>query len=132
MSHAAAMLQTTPSASRWDLDALARSIDSCFDCAQACTASADACLGEEMVSELTRCISLNLTCSDVCAATGFALSRQISSDDPVSGALLEVCALACAGCAAECERHAEMHEHCHVCAEACRACEQHCRGLLRG
>jgi hypothetical protein len=132
MSHAAAMLETSPTAPRWDLDTLAGCIDSCFDCAQACTACADACLGEEMVSELTRCISLNLTCSDVCAATGFALSRQISSDDPVSGALLEACVLACAGCAAECERHAEMHEHCRVCAEACRACEQHCRGLLRG
>ncbi|MDD9205082.1 four-helix bundle copper-binding protein, partial [Georgenia sp. 10Sc9-8] len=26
--------------------------------------------------------------------------------------------------------HAEMHEHCKVCAEACRACEQACNELL--
>jgi hypothetical protein len=85
-----------------------------------------------MVSDLTRCISLNLTCADVCAATGFALSRQLGSDDPAILALLEACAQACAGCAAECERHAEMHEHCRVCAEVCRTCEQRCRELLGG
>jgi hypothetical protein len=33
-------------------------------------------------------------------------------------------------CGDECERHAEMHEHCGICAEACRACEEACRELL--
>jgi hypothetical protein len=130
MTHTAALLQTTPNAPRYDPDALARCIDRCFDCSQACTACADACLGEERVSHLTRCISLNLTCADICAATGFVLSRQLDGDEGATRALLEACAQACASCAAECERHAEMHGHCRVCAEACRACEESCRELL--
>jgi hypothetical protein len=30
----------------------------------------------------------------------------------------------------ECELHADMHEHCRICAEACRRCEQACQELL--
>ena len=89
---------------------------------QACTACADACLAEKNVSELTRCIGLNLTCADVCAATAFALSRQATSDDSAVRALVDACVQACASCAAECEHHADMQDaHCRVCAEACRA-----------
>ena len=36
----------------------------------------------------------------------------------------------CASCATECEAHADMHEHCRICAEACRRCEQACADLL--
>ena len=124
MTHAAAMLETAPTAPRFDRGVLARCIDACFACA-------DACLAEETVDHLRRCISLNLTCADVCSATGFALSRQIGSDDAALIALVEACAQVCGSCAAECESHAEMHEHCRVCAEACRACEESCRELLR-
>jgi uncharacterized protein DUF326 len=130
MTHAIQMLETTPQQPLFDRDVLARCIDACFDCAQACTASADACLGEEMVGELTRCIALNEVCADVCATTGAALSRQVAGDHELLRALLEACARSCRSCGDECERHAEMHEHCRVCAEACRDCEQRCRELL--
>ena len=39
--------------------------------------------------------------------------------------------LKCGACAAECNRHAQMHEHCAVCADACRACEEACEAALR-
>lgn len=130
MSHTAAMLETAPSESRYDREALARCIESCLDCAQSCTACADACLAEETVAELRRCIGLNLTCADVCSTTAFALSRQITSDDQALRALLDACAQVCASCGAECEAHAHHHEHCRVCAEACRECEARCRELL--
>jgi hypothetical protein len=68
---------------------------------------ADASLAEETVVELTRCIGLNLTSADACAATAFALSRQATSDDAALRAPVDACAQACAGCAEERERHAE-------------------------
>lgn len=37
---------------------------------------------------------------------------------------LQSCATVCKACGGECERHAEMHDHCRVCAEACRRCEE--------
>jgi hypothetical protein len=38
--------------------------------------------------------------------------------------------MVCMSCGDECGRHAQMHEHCRVCAEACRRCEQACNDLL--
>jgi Domain of Unknown Function (DUF326) len=113
-----------------DAAALAICIDACFECAQTCTACADACLAEDMMAELTKCIRTNLDCADVCGTTGAVLSRHTGYDANITRAVLEACRVACGACATECERHAEMHEHCKVCAEACRRCETACNELL--
>ncbi len=130
MTHVAEMLRTSPIEAQLDQQALVRCIEECFDCAQTCTACADACLGEEMVKELTRCIRLNLDCADICDTTGRALSRQVGSEPGLLRAFVQTCAEACSACGAECERHVDMHEHCRVCAEACRRCEQACNELV--
>ena len=83
-----------------------------------------------MVADLTTCIRTNLDCADVCAATGTVLSRRSGSDPTVIRAVLEACRAACTACADECGQHANMHEHCCICAEACRRCEQACAQLL--
>ena len=102
--------------------ALARCVEACFDCAQVCASCADACLGEETVAELVQCIRLNMDCADVCLTSGLIATRRSGGDVPVIAAQLQACELACARCAEECERHADMHAHCRICAEACRAC----------
>lgn len=109
---------------------LAECIEACFECAQTCTACADACLSEDMVAELTKCIRTDLDCADICATTGAVLSRHTGYDASITTSLLEACRVACAGCAAECESHASMHEHCRVCGQACRRCESACADLL--
>ena len=130
MTHVEQMLQTNPAQPQVDQDALVRCIEECFDCAQTCTACADACLGEERVKELTRCVRLNLDCADVCDATGRVLTRQTAFEPQLARHMLEACAQACRVCEEECERHAKHHEHCRVCAEACRRCEQACNNVL--
>ncbi|HEY0890770.1 MAG TPA: four-helix bundle copper-binding protein [Nocardioides sp.] len=113
-----------------DEDKLADCIAACFECAQVCTACADACLSEDMVAELTTCIRTDLDCADICLATGKALSRHTGYDASLTRAILEACATACKACGDECARHAEMHEHCRICADVCRRCEDACRALL--
>ncbi len=130
MSYAKQMLDTYPRDFNVDAAVLAAAIEALSDCAQACTACADDCLSEEMVAELTKCIRLNLDCADVCAATLRVVSRQTEYDANVTRPLVEACVAACRSCGDECERHAQMHEHCRVCAEACRRCEQACNDLL--
>lgn len=124
------MLQTYPGTVDLDREQLARVVDALVECAQACTACADACLGEEMVADLRTCIRTNLDCADSCGTTARILSRQTGGDPTVTRAHLEACVVACRACGDQCEQHAGMHEHCRVCAEACRACEQVCRELL--
>jgi uncharacterized protein DUF326 len=130
MSYARQMLDTYPRDFNVDAGVLAAAIEALSDCAQACTACADDCLSEEMVAELTKCIRLDLDCADVCTATLRVVSRQTDYDANVTRSVLEACVVTCRSCGDECERHAEMHEHCRVCAEACRRCEQACRDLL--
>jgi hypothetical protein len=127
MHHVTKMLETHPQAVA--NEALARCVEQCFACTLTCTSCADACLAEEQVQELVRCIRLNLDCPDVCNATGRVLTRQTSSEPRLARSMLEACAQACRVCAEECERHAHHHEHCRICAEACRRCEQACEDL---
>jgi hypothetical protein len=125
------MLQTYPKdLGGVDPGRLATAIDACFECLQACTACADACLSEDMVAELTTCIRTCTDCADVCDTTGRALSRHTGYDANVTRALLQACMAACTACGDECGRHAGMHEHCRVCAKACRRCEAACRELV--
>jgi uncharacterized protein DUF326 len=130
VSYAKQMLDTYPRDFNLDADVLAATIDALSDCAQACTACTDDCLSEQMVTELVKCIRLNLDCADVCTATLRVLSRQTEYDANLTRPLLEACVAACKSCGDECERHAQRHEHCRVCAEACRRCERACNDLL--
>ena len=102
----------------------------CFDRAATCTSCADACLGEQDVQELLRCIRINHDCADACATTGRILTRQTAPDVGVLRAAIQACAAACRACGEECEWHAEHHEHCRVCSRACGRCEQACNYLF--
>jgi len=124
------MLGTYPKSGSLDQAKLAETVDAIIACAEACTACADACLGEDTVAELTTCIRKDLDCGDICDTTARVLTRQTGYDATISRSLLEACVAACKACGDECSRHADMHEHCRICAEACRACEKACRDLL--
>lgn len=128
--HVSEMLDTSPAKPLVENDALVRCIEACFDCAHSCNACADACLGEQHIDMLRRCIRLNQDCADICIASGNVLSRQVAPDPQLLRAQLEVCLIACLKCGEECAKHAKMHEHCRVCAEACRACAQACQAAI--
>nr|MBP7323791.1 four-helix bundle copper-binding protein [Deltaproteobacteria bacterium] len=114
-----------------NVQALVGCIEECFACAQTCTTCADACLGEEEHrGMLVECIRYNLDCADVCVATGRMLSRQTEPPAELLRDMLQVCASACRVCGQECTQHAEMHEHCRICAESCSRCEDACNTLL--
>lgn len=113
-----------------DREKLTACIETCMECAQACIACADACLSEHTVVELVTCIRTNADCADVCEVTGRVLSRHSGYDADLTRAVLDACAAACRACGDECARHAEMHEHCRICAAACRRCETACRDLM--
>jgi hypothetical protein len=129
MMHAREMLASSPAPIPGvDVALLADAALAAFDCAQTCTACANACLGEPQVQDLVRCIRLNLHCADVCDTTGRLISRQENPE--LARAILQACTLACRLCGDECERHAAMGmEHCRVCAEACRHCQELCQRL---
>lgn len=130
MSTVLDMLKTHPTSSQLDMNLLARCIQECYDCAAACNLCADACLGEEKLQMLVQCIRLNNDCADACLATARMLSRLNQPDWNVLRHQVEAMAAACRACGDECSQHADMHEHCRICAESCRRCEETCKQLL--
>jgi hypothetical protein len=130
MSYAEQMLDTYEHALDLDASVLAAGIEALGDCAQACTADADANLGEQNVTEMVKCIRLCLNCADICSATTTVVSRTAEADTGVIEPLLAACAAICKSCGDECARHAQMHPHCRVCEAACRRGEQACHDLL--
>lgn len=129
--HVQEMLSSHPRVRSPASQALVQFPEACFDCAQTCTACADACLGEEKIDELRQCIRLNLDCADVCLATAMLGTRRTGSDDKIVELMLAACAEACRVCGVECARHGMMHEHCRICADVCRSCEQACVDAIR-
>jgi hypothetical protein len=127
---APAVPHTYPKTGNVDKGLLAAAIEEALACFQTCTACADACLSEDMVAELTKCIRTNQDCATTCAATVEVLSRHTGHDANITQGQLLARIAACKACADECEQHAQMHEHCRICAEACRRCEQACQALL--
>lgn len=90
-------------------------------CAAACDHCAVACLQENDVHMLSRCISLDMDCASICQVAASLVARQSENLD----AILDACAKVCEACAEECGKHSHM-EHCRQCAEACAACADAC------
>jgi hypothetical protein len=112
-------------------DAISRCIEACFACVETCTACADACLAEKHVERLITCIRLNHDCAAVCAATGSVLSRANKvGHRQLLEAQLTTCIAFARTCAAECQRHADLHKHCVICAKACQDCVDACTEML--
>jgi len=98
-------------------------IEALNNCAAECSHCASACLEEQDVKMLTRCIKLDIDCADICRLVASYVARGSEH----ASHLLKECAEICEACAEECEKHAEHGmEHCRVCAEACRTCAEAC------
>ncbi|TSD64884.1 four-helix bundle copper-binding protein [Inquilinus sp. KBS0705] len=95
-------------------------IEKLLACVAACQNCATACLHEENVKPMVRCISLDRDCADICALTTTLLQRE----SEIAHQFLVLCEEICIMCAKECSMH--EHQHCQICAQACRECAEAC------
>lgn len=111
---------------------LPHAIAEAITCSAICTGCADACLSEDNVADLARCIRLDLDCADVSTAMASQAMREPQGTSERFVTLLQLCADTCDACAAECEKHQDRHEHCAICARSCRKCADACRDVIAG
>jgi len=98
-------------------------IKACYECADACDTCSTACLQEDDVKMMARCIALDIDCAQICRlAAGF----MVRGSERAS-AVCQACASVCELCAEECGKHAM--QHCQDCAAACRSCAEACRRM---
>ncbi len=98
------------------------------ECVVACTLCADACLAEDNVGMMRRCIRSDLDCAEICASTLRLILRQTETVAEIVRQQVHACVIACQLCAEECGRH--EHEHCRLCAQTCHHCQEACNRLL--
>lgn len=103
-------------------------IDACVKCANECEHCATACLNENEVTKLAKCIEIERYCADLCRMSAAFMARSSEATEHYARELCALCAHVCEDCAKECEKHNEM-EHCKACAEACRECAKECNAM---
>lgn len=84
-------------------------------CMQACVMCADADAAEGM----GRCASMCANCADMCDTMMKMMLRMHGWDMGVMMSMMQSTAMMARACSAECMMHAEMSEHCRMCAMAC-------------
>lgn len=109
-----------------DMTAMQPCIEACSAAAMAATMCADADGGEGM----GRCASMCASTCDVATTTMRMMMRPAGYDMGVMTSMITACMEMGEACAAECDMHAEMSEHCRICAAACRAMVEACRTAM--
>lgn len=84
-------------------------------CMQACVMCADADAAEGM----GRCASMCSNCADMCDTMMRMMLRMRGWDMQVMMSMMQSTVVMARACSAECMMHAEMSEHCRMCAMAC-------------
>ena len=92
------------------------------ECAAECNHCTSACLDEQDVKMLAKCIKLEIDCAEICRLTISFLARGSEHAEHI----LKECAEICDACAKDCEKHSHM-EHCKKCAEVCHKCAEACQ-----
>lgn len=95
-----------------------------INCAIVCEECEAACLNEDNITLLARCIELNRDCADLCIQAARLLQRQ----SEIETDYLLVCEKMCRMCAEECRKH--NHDYCQACAVECEACAAACRAAV--
>ncbi len=98
-----------------DMTMTAECIEALSACEQACVMCADADAGEGMA----RCAGMCSNCADMCNTMMRMMLRPNGMDMAVMMSMMESTMAMCRACSAECMMHAEMSEHCRLCAMAC-------------
>jgi len=109
-----------------DMDAMQTCVEACSAAAMAATMCADADTGDDMA----RCNAMCSNMADVATTMMRMMLRPTGYDMSVMRMMMEACVAMGEACAAECRMHAEMHEHCRICAMACEAMVDSCRRMM--
>lgn len=95
-----------------------------INCALTCEECETACLNEDNITMMARCIELDRDCADICLQA----ARLVQRESEIVEDYLLVCGKMCRMCAEECRKH--NNEHCKRCADVCEACAEACENIV--
>ena len=92
-------------------------IEALTACTQACIMDAD--VDADVGKGFGKCAGYCANCADVCDTMTRMMLRMSGADAQVMMSMMQTTIVMCRACSAECMMHAEMSEHCRMCAVAC-------------
>lgn len=102
-----------------------------FEALEDCTSKGRLCISHclasfaEGDSSLAACAAKVHEMDAICDA----MSTLVAANSSYVSDMAKTCLKACEDCAAECEKHADMHRECRACMEACEAVVPHLKKL---
>lgn len=111
-----------------DMATMQECIEACSSAAMAATMCADSDMGPEMA----KCSSMCTNTMDVATTTMRMMMRPMGFDPMSMRAMLAACIEMGKACSMECMKHADMDEHCRMCAKACDAMVAACEKAMSG
>ncbi len=126
------MMKTMPmTGMAMDMDMMQKCIEACSAASMAATMCADADMGDAASTDsMARCASMCMNMADVATTMMRMMMRTNGHDMAVMMPMMEACMAMGTACAAECRMHADMHDHCRICAMACDAMVEACSSMM--
>jgi hypothetical protein len=103
------------------------------ECIEACSAASMAatmCADSDTGMDMARCSSMCMNTMDVATTMMRMMMRPMGYDMTSMRAMLMACVEMGKACSAECMMHADMDEHCRMCAKACDAMVAACEKVM--
>jgi hypothetical protein len=94
------------------------------ECIEACSMvsmAATMCADSDMGMDMAKCSSMCMNMADMSTTMMRMMMRPMGYDMASMRAMMMACMEMGKACSAECMMHAEMDEHCRMCAKACDA-----------
>jgi hypothetical protein len=109
------MMTMMPMEMTMDMKLMQQCIEACAAAEQAAVMCADAAMGEGMARMMSMCANT----ADMTHTMMRMMMRPAGYDLASMMGMLEATMMMCRACATECGMHAEMSDHCAMCAEVC-------------
>lgn len=128
MSMMADMMKSMPMSGMtgMDMPMMQECIEACSAASMAATMCADACGSDGM----GRCASMCMSTADVATAMMRMMMRPAGYERELMTSMMTTCMAMGEACAAECQKHADVSEHCRICASACKAMVDACASAM--
>jgi len=110
-----------------DMPAMQECIEACSAAAQAAVMCADA---DAAMDGMAACAGMCNTTADVATTMMRMMMRPSGYDMAAMTAMMQATIAMGTACARECQSHAEMADHCRICAQACDAMVEKCRSMM--
>jgi hypothetical protein len=110
-----------------DMEAMQNLMEAAAACEQACTMCVSSMMG---MDGMETCSARCMNCADMSNTMMRMMMRPAGMEMDAMMAAMQACMMMAKACSAECSMHADMNDHCRMCAKACDELVAACEAMM--